>query len=218
MATLKNHSILLATFCGLALFSCNSPAPESGAALTTSLQNVSEKCDNPDADIECCFLNMPVSLSSVMDICGPEEPGERLILTGRVFKADGKTPFPDVIIYAYHTDNKGFYSKSGQETGVQRWHGRLHGWCRTDSEGHYEIHTIRPASYPNSDAPAHIHSAIKKPDGSMPFYISDFVFRDDPFVSEMEISRGRYPGGSGIVDVVKSPEGVWTGNRDLVLP
>ena len=217
MTTLKSLHSLLSLFC-LFLVSCTNNTPERTPAIAASFESAPDDCDDPDADINCCFVGMPSELTSTMTICGPEEPGERLILSGTVYQADGKTPFPGVILYAYHTDNKGIYSKNGTETGVQKWHGHLHGWCKTDQNGHYEIHTIRPASYPKSTAPAHIHSAVKKPDNSRPFYINDFVFRDDPFVSEKNTANLRNPGGSGIVDVLKSAEGVWTGKRDLILP
>jgi len=217
MATPKNfpnHFFLL----GLTLLSCNSPAPDNTGGSSPAAENRPDPCDNPDADIDCYFLNMPAALTSTMTICGPDEPGERLLLSGTVFHADGRTPYPDVIIYAYHTDNKGYYSKSGNETGVRKWHGRLHGWCRTGPDGRYEIRTIRPAPYPNGTDPAHIHTAVKKPGDSRPIFITDFVFSDDPLVSEKERSNLEYPGGTGIVDVVKSPQGVWSGKRDLVLP
>jgi protocatechuate 3,4-dioxygenase, beta subunit len=121
-----------------------------------------------------------------------------------------------VIMYAYHTDNKGIYSKSGKEQGVQNWHGRLHGWCRTDTLGHYEIHTIRPASYPNSTAPAHIHGALKEPSGNM-LPITDFVFKDDKFVTGSYKPNSRLKGGSGIVDVKRRSDGFWVGERNIIV-
>ncbi len=71
---------------------------------THSATMLSDTCDDPDADIRCSFLNMPPSLSHIMMIPGP---GEKMIITGILYKADGKTPWPDVIMYAYHTDSKG---------------------------------------------------------------------------------------------------------------
>ena len=57
-----------------------------------------------------------------MTIAGKNEPGEKLIISGTIYKADGKSPYPNITIYAYHTDSKGYYSKNGTETGVQKWH------------------------------------------------------------------------------------------------
>ncbi len=121
---------------------------------------------------------MPTNLTSTMTISNQKEAGEKLIISGTTFKADGKTAFPNVILYAYHTDSKGYYSKIGTEKGVQKWHGRLHGWCKTDKNGRYEMQTIRPALYPDNSMPAHIHTAIKTDSGQM-YWITDYVFKDD---------------------------------------
>ena len=175
-----------------------------------------DTCDNPDANINCCFINMSRTLTSTMTITNSKEDGNKLIISGTIFKADGKTPYPDIILYAYHTDSKGYYSKNGNETGVQKWHGRLHGWCKTDNNGHYSIQTIRPARYPDNTMPAHIHAAIKTDSGQM-YWITDFVFKDDDLVNEKYLSSLVNVGGTGVVDINKNPEFVWIGKRDIVL-
>ena len=172
--------------------------------------------DSPDGKLECYFINMPESLESTMIIPTTGETADDLIISGTIFKADGKTPYPGIILYAYHTDSKGYYSKSGKETGIQKWHGKLHGWCKTDSAGRYTIKTIRPAPYPNNSIPAHIHSALKMPDNSM-IYINDFVFKDDPFVDEKyKISFEREVGGTGIMELTKK-DNKWYGFRNIIL-
>jgi len=175
-----------------------------------------DDCDNPDANIECYFLNMPESLSYILTIPYENETAKELIITGTIFKSDGKTPYPNVILYAYHTDSKGYYSKKGNETGVQKWHGRLHGWCKTDSKGFYEIRTIRPARYPDNSMPAHIHAALKTDNGQM-FYITDFVFKDDSLVDEKYLSAINNVGGTGVVDIKMTKENIWVGKRDIIL-
>ena len=152
---------------------------------------------------------------NVITIANKNEPGERLIITGTIFKIDGITPYPNVILYAYHTDNSGNYSKKGSEKGFQKWHGHLHGWCKTNSDGKYELHTIRPARYPDNTIPAHIHTAFKTPEGQTD-YINDFVFKDDDLVNEAYKSN-RFGGGTGIVDIQKGADNVWSGKRDIVL-
>lgn len=193
------------------------PDPSRLSKISKFVQLAQDTCDDNEK-VRCCFVGMPDKLSSDMKIAGKDEPGERLFIRGRVFKADGKTPYPNVIIYAYHTDAKGIYSKKGDETGIRRWHGRLHGWCRSDSEGWFSIHTIRPASYPNSRNAAHIHHVVQEPDGSEPYYINDTVFDDDPFVDEgYRAGEKRNGGSSGILKLGKNAEGVWEGKRFIVL-
>jgi len=41
---------------------------------------------------------------SKITIAGKQEPGERLIVAGRVFKTDGVTPLSAASVYVYHTD------------------------------------------------------------------------------------------------------------------
>jgi protocatechuate 3,4-dioxygenase beta subunit len=179
-------------------------------------QSIADTCDNPDADINCCFINIPGNLSNIMTLADNEEPGDRLVILGTIFKTDGKTPYPNVIIYAYHADHTGLYSKRGDETGFQKWHGHLNGWCMTDSNGYYEIHSIRPARYPDNSMPAHIHAAIKTESGQMS-YITDFVFKDDSLVNEEYLSTlVNNTGGTGVVDIQKTGN-TWTGKRDIII-
>jgi protocatechuate 3,4-dioxygenase, beta subunit len=201
-------------FAAVLIFSCGqSPAKEQ----IIKKEIVTGNCDNPDADINCCFVNMPASVSRVMTIASKMEPGSPLVISGIVYKADGKTPYPNLFIYAYHTDQTGKYTKNGTESGIQKWHGRLHGWCKTDSNGHYEIHTIRPAPYPDNSMPAHIHAAIKTNNGKA-FYISDFVFKDDPLVNEKYLSSIKnLLGETGVVELKKSANNTWVGTRNITL-
>ncbi|HSM87853.1 MAG TPA: hypothetical protein VLT16_16985 [Candidatus Limnocylindrales bacterium] len=89
-------------------------------------------------------------------IASSAEPGTPLIISGTVVAADGKTPLAGVVVYAYHTDNSGYY-RTGESGEAGEDEPRLRGWVRTDAKGHFEFTTIKPAPYPNRDVPAHIH-------------------------------------------------------------
>lgn len=190
----------------------------SGNNISNSNANLKDTCDSPDADINCSFRDMPSGLSNIMTISKPGKPGEKIILSGNIFHSDSTTPYKDVVIYAFQTDSAGYYSKKGDETGVRKWQGHLYGWCITDSNGYYEIRTIKPGRYPSNEFPAHIHPILKLPDDSKPFYINDFVFKDDSLVNENYISSLQYPGGTGIVDLKKSADGILRGQRNIILP
>ncbi len=209
--------ILIIVFVSVHLNSCiRLGSNDAGFSADRKSSVYPDTCDNPDADISCSFLNMPASISEIMQIGGKDEPGEKLSVKGTIYKADGKTPFPGVLLYAYHTDSRGYYSKIGKEKGAQKWHGKLHGWCMTDSKGNFEIRTIKPARYPDNSMPAHIHAAVKLSDGSM-FWISDFVFSDDDLVNEKYLSSLSYPGGTGVVTLHRQAGNSWLGTRDIVL-
>ena len=170
------------------------------------------------SDCEGCdmmFDGIPQDLSWQTTIAGPDEPGEQMIISGTIYKKDGKTPAPDVILYVYHTDSKGLYSPAPKQTQAKR-HGHLRGWVKTNAQGRYEFKTIRPASYPNSRNPQHIHPLIKEP-GVTLYFIDEFLFEDDPVLTENEKSHQEKRGGSGIVSLKKNEKGVWVGKRDVTL-
>src|SRR4029077_16534354 len=82
----------------------------------------------------------PADVSSTGVIADVHEPGVRLEISGQVFAPDGTTALPNVIVYAYQTDATGEYHND-PNTRVAR----LHGWAKTDAQGHYAFHTIKPA-------------------------------------------------------------------------
>lgn len=144
------------------------------------------------------------------------EPGERMEISGTIYKADGKTPAENVILYVYHTDAHGYYSPAPGATDVARAHGHLRGWIRTNSKGAYKFTSIRPASYPASQEPAHIHAIVEEP-GKGIYYIDEFVFDDDPFLTPERRERHENRGGPGIVRLNRNSAGIWTGRRDITL-
>src|SRR6266446_2307280 len=65
------------------------------------------------------------------------EPGPKMVINGVIYKADGKTPAPGVVLYVYHTDQTGHYSKKGNEKGWGLRHGYIRGWMKTNNNGEY---------------------------------------------------------------------------------
>ena len=172
---------------------------------------VGSRCE----DCELMFEGMPANLSWSTIIAPADEPGEKMIITGTIYKRNGKTPASEVIMYVYHTDAKGLYSQSPNQRHGQV-HGHLRGWVRTGADGKYSITSIRPASYPSRNAPQHIHPIIKEP-GTSFYWIDEYLFDDDPLLSDEEKKHQEKRGGSGIVHLTKNAEGVWVGTRDIIL-
>ena len=166
-------------------------------------------------DCELMFKGMPSLIESDASISKPGEPGERMVISGTIYKKDGKTPAPNVVLYIYHTDNTGEYTRGQGESESTR-HGRLRAWIKSDSRGNYKFSTIRPASYPNSRNPQHIHPIIKEP-GLQPYWIDEYLFEDDPYVDSKVRAQQEVRGGPGIIRLEKNDEGVWIGKRDIIL-
>lgn len=137
------------------------------------------------------------------------------MISGIVYEIDGKTPAKDIVIYYYHTDSEGYYSKKGGETGWGNRHGYLRGWVKTNDKGEYKLYTLKPAPYPNATEPAHIHIIVKEPEINE-YYIDDVVFEEDPFVDEDYRNRVRDLAGSGIIPLSKQ-NGIFIGIRDIIL-
>lgn len=119
-------------------------------------------------------------------------------INGIVYKADGKTPAPGVILYIYHTDQKGHYTAKADAKGWEKRHGSLRGWMRTNEKGEYKFVTLRPVAYPGHSDPAHIHITVKEP-GLNEYYIDEYLFADDPLLTASQKQRLANRGGSGIL-------------------
>jgi protocatechuate 3,4-dioxygenase, beta subunit len=144
------------------------------------------------------------------------EEGPKLIVRGMIYKKDGKTPAPGVILYIYHTDQKGKYTTRGNEKGWGRRHGYIRGWIMTDDRGRYTFYTLRPASYPGGENPAHIHPVIKEP-GMTPYWIDEYLFDDDPILTTRERNSQQKRGGNGIIRLSKDKDGTAVMERDIIL-
>ena len=92
-------------------------------------------------------------------IATDSEPGKKIKVLASLKDEDGKS-IAGAIVYFYQTDAKGWYAANqphvGGNSGDQR-HARIFGYAKTDAAGKFEIHTVKPSGYPQSDLPAHIH-------------------------------------------------------------
>jgi protocatechuate 3,4-dioxygenase, beta subunit len=151
---------------------------------------------------ELMYVGMPTNINATDTSAGWSEKGQKLLVTGTVYKLDGKTPAPDVIIYYWQTDNNGYYSpRNGMDEKAKR-HGHIRGWVKTDENGKYALYTIKPAPYPNDNIPAHIHTSIKEPNIENEYYIDEFIFDDDKLLTSEKRKALENRGGSGILRVL----------------
>lgn len=152
--------------------SCNGQTNENVQKENNTM--VGGNCDG----CELMYIGMPENILSESVSDGWTESQQQLILTGKVYHLDGRTTASDVIIYYWHTDERGLYVSKSTTPEEAREHGYLRGWVKSDKNGNYSIKTLRPAHYPDEDMAAHIHLSIKEP-GSKKEYFADLYFDDD---------------------------------------
>jgi len=136
-------------------------------------------------------------------------------ISGTVYKTDGETPASNVILYVYQTDDKGKYPSKTNSKGWERRHGYLRGWMKTDASGNYEFYTSRPASYPSTNIPQHIHITVREPNKNE-YYIDAFHFRDDPNITKDILTKNDARGGSGVISLKKAGN-IQVAKRDIIL-
>ena len=92
-----------------------------------------------------------------------------------------------------------------------------HNATLTGADGRYEFSSIRPASYPDSTIPQHVHmtltSKIRREDS-----VDSIMFADDKFVTAE--TRRELTGRGGfdpILKMEKGANGIWRGVRDIMI-
>lgn len=157
----------------------------------------------------------PKGISSLAVLSEWGEAGAPLVVSGRAFAANGRTPVEGLTLYVYHTDARGHYSEL--DGNGQPPQPRIRGWVRTDREGRYEFRTTRPGPYPRGRTPAHIHAKVYGA-GYAERWIEEYWFEDDPFVPDEARARYRDSGAfSPIMKVTRDADGRLRCARDIRL-
>ena len=117
--------------------------------------------------------------AEVTSIATDTIPGRKIKVVGTIKNAEGK-PIAGALVYLYHTDVRGWYAADAPHVSMNEGdmrHARLFGYIKTDKDGKFELHTIKPSGYPQSDLPAHIHVHIDA--SGYQSFITEFLFDDD---------------------------------------
>ncbi|MEX1189362.1 MAG: hypothetical protein WED33_08895 [Bacteroidia bacterium] len=139
------------------------------------------------------------------------EPGERLIISGRVYNLDCTEVIPNAVIDIWHADDAGAYDNSGFN---------LRGKVTSNSEGFYLFETIKPGKYLNGSSfrPSHIHLKITPPGFSdlttQLYFTGD---SDIPGDAAASITSGNFDATSRIIQLTTNEDGKLEGVWDIVL-
>ncbi len=93
--------------------------------------------------------------------------------------------------------------------------GYCKGWIKTNEKGEYKFYTLLPGHYPNTTVPAHIHPIIKEP-GINEYYIDEYLFKGDKYLTQEAISKSENRGGNGVISLRKQ-NGILYAQRNIVL-
>ena len=106
-------------------------------------------------------------------------PGKKIKVIGTVKDKEDK-PVAGALVYLYHTDSRGWYAADAPHVSMNEGdmrHARLFGYVKTDKNGMFELHTIKPSGYPKSDLPAHIQVHVSA--NGYQSFVTEFLFDDD---------------------------------------
>ena len=182
-----------------------------------AIAKISKHVGGPCEGCEAVFES-PIpfkQLKSVDTLPDFNQPGPKMEISGIVYQRDGKTPAKDVVLYVYHTDQTGHYTPGPNATGWEKRNGHIRGWLKTDKNGSYRFYTLKPGHYPNTNIPAHVHAIVKEPDKNE-YYIDEYLFNGDPFLTASERSRQEKRGGDGIV-LLENKAGILHAKRNIIL-
>jgi protocatechuate 3,4-dioxygenase, beta subunit len=193
---------------------CLAALPALSAGLYTAARRAKGPAHVPAVSAQQWMgaADAPAALSWRTQITKAGEPGAPLVMSGTIYEADGRTPASGVILYVYHTDATGYYNQPRNALPA-----RLRGWMRTGADGRYEFRTIRPASYPDHNVPAHIHTTVARRDYPE-YWIDSYWFDGDPFITPALMSTLSGRGGfNSIIGLLHGKDDIWYGRRDIRL-
>jgi protocatechuate 3,4-dioxygenase beta subunit len=88
------------------------------------------------------------------------------------------------------------------------------GYLNTNQNGLFEFRTIRPAGYPNSNLPAHIHVEVAVPGDEPHTFISEILFADDSRLTS-DVRERSLREGLVIFGLTRATNGEWRLQADF---
>ena len=153
--------------------------------------------------------------SFTAELAGPREPGERLVVSGRVLGLPDCKPLPGAVVDVWQASASGQYY-SLQPGGDEADRFKLRGRVRTDEQGRYRFDTVLPGHYGlgyGRSRPRHIHFLVSHP-GYAPLVTQLYFQGDrempqrgtesDPRVMPLKGAAGQ--GYQGSFDIVLEPK------------
>tara|TARA_B110000014_G_C19933159_1_gene482770 strand:- start:9 stop:809 length:801 start_codon:yes stop_codon:yes gene_type:complete len=137
----------------------------------------SNECNLTTEDILGPYFFEGAPLRTV--IAHPDEPGQRLFISGRILQNDCESPISGAMLEVWHPNDAGCYSivEDCPTGNPANDYYNLRGKMFSDLNGQYNFETILPGYY--EPRPRHIHIKITTPNEEV--LVSQLYFEDDPF-------------------------------------
>jgi catechol 1,2-dioxygenase len=163
-----------------------------GGALMPGAFAAAQTCQLTERDIIGPFYRFGAPFQT--KLARPDEPGERLIIAGKVYSSDCRSHLPNTLIEVWQANKAGLYDTDKPGAFTERVEFRLRGMMLTDQQGNYELETVMPGRYPIAPnlpglekyagltRPAHIHFRVSE-SLHVPL-TTQLYFKDDPYIAE----------------------------------
>ena len=127
-------------------------------------------------------------------IAGPDEAGDRVIISGTMYSSDCRSPVPNALVEVWQANKAGLYDTDKPGNFTERHAFRLRGMMLTDQQGRYGFETVMPGRYPvppglpglekygGLTRPAHVHFRVSE---SLHIPLTtQLYFKGDPFIAK----------------------------------
>ena len=137
---------------------------------------LTQECDLTTDDILGPYFVEDAPIRTV--IAHPDEPGQRLFVSGRILQNNCETPISGAMLEVWQANDAGCYSINLEcNTGnPENDEYNLRGKMFSNANGQYALETILPGNY--ASRPMHIHIKITTPDEEV--LVSQIYFDSDP--------------------------------------
>ena len=144
-------------------------------------------------------------------LAGPNDAGQKMIISGRVLNLDCNQYIPNTIVDVWHANDAGQYDNQGFA---------YRGYTTSNDQGFYLFETIKPGKYLNGNSfrPSHIHFKITAP--GFPTLTTQLYFAGDDSIdgdAAASITSGTYDASNRIISLSENTDGILQGTFDIII-
>jgi protocatechuate 3,4-dioxygenase beta subunit len=188
VSSMRTAGVVLLVGALLGLVGCDPPGRGGGAGCAPTKGEAAQGTGAVAADApSSARLGPGGEVERTAETVAAGRGGQRLLVSGTVYRADCRTPLAGASIEVWQTNARGEYGP-GEGTGGGRCC-YLAAALRTDARGRYRFETVKPGRYIGEadPPPAHIHFEVRHPGATG--LQTELLFEGDP-------ALGPYPPGA----------------------